>query len=198
MVREVPKEPRVVRESCRSRACHLAEPGVATSATTLTPLRPLGEREGPVAERREGEVGRHAGGPNRIDVGHFGPETCLTVENGSRYKVRPCGSKHSIVLTLSKTIRAGFAGGPKGPSLTAVARAALPVAGRDGGIGQNTIEQRDSLLRSEADEERTEKSVRHVSGPKCQICTRSLIMQVAALPTSPSPALSRQGPSLSP
>src|SRR5215469_2427578 len=67
--------------------------------------------------------------------------------------------------------------GPKGPSLTAVARAALPAAGRDGGIGPNTIEQRDSLLRSEVDEERTEKTVRHVSGPKCQICTRSLSPQ---------------------
>src|SRR5215469_151136 len=64
--------------------------------------------------------------------------------------------------------------GAQGASLTAVARAALPVAGRDGGIGQNTIEQRDRLLRSEVDEERTEKSVRHVPGPKCQICTRSL------------------------
>ena len=56
-----------------------------------------------------------SGGMNRIDVGHFGPETCLTVENGSRYRVRPRGSKHGIVLTLSRTLRAGFARGAQGP-----------------------------------------------------------------------------------
>ena len=53
-----------------------------------------------------------SGGMNRIDVGHFGPETCLTVENGSRYRVRPRGSKHSILLTRFAPASPGV---PRGP-----------------------------------------------------------------------------------